>query len=338
MNLKRRTYTNPVHSSYFADPFAWRSGSEYYAVGTGSSEASGVGQAPSRIFPLLRSADLVSWRACGGALVPPEWSLGDTFWAPEVAYAEGQWWLYYSVGHADRMHHLRVASSDDPLGPYIDRTALTDPTECPFAIDPHPFRDKDGRWYLFHARDFLDLTDEAGVPARAGTALVVYPLVSMMELSREGRTVARARCDWQRFAANRQIYDRLFDWHTLEGPCVMQRDGRYYCFYSGGCWRTDTYGVDYVVADSVLGPYSDAGVETGPRVLRSVPGKVLGPGHCSIVASPDEMTHYLVYHAWGEDLGSRRMHIDPLVFTSDGPRSTGPTWTEQPLAFHAVSS
>lgn len=327
-------YTNPVHGEYFADPYVWWSGDAYCAVGTGPAEAAGTvgGASGPTVFPLLRSSDLVSWRAAGHALVRPDPSLGDAYWAPEVVQADGRWFLYYSVGHGDARHQLRVAASDDALGPYEDVAALTDPERVPFAIDPHPFRDADGRWYLFHARDFLDRRDERGRVVRAGTALVVHPLLGMTALAPEGRTVARARFDWQRFAADRPMYGRVFDWHTLEGPCVVLRDGRYYCLYSGGCWQTETYGLDYVVAESVLGPYSDEGSEAGPRVLRTVPGKVLGPGHCSVVTGPDGKTAYVVYHAWGPDRGARRMCIDELVFTPEGPRSPGPTWTERKLA------
>jgi hypothetical protein len=148
----------------------WRCGSQFHAIGTGPGEAGGT-VARSRqptIFPLLRSPDLVSWHDAGRALVRPEESLGDTFWAPEVAFADRQWFLYYSVGHSDRLHQLRVATSDEPLGPYRDCAGLTDLAECPFAIDPHPFRDEDGRWYLFHARDFLDGGDRDGVEGIAG--------------------------------------------------------------------------------------------------------------------------------------------------------------------------
>ena len=70
------------------------------------------------------------------------------------------------------------------------------------------------------------------------------------------------------------------------------------------------YGVDYGVADHVLGPYSDEGNESGPRVLRSVPGRLLGPGHNSPVLGPDGQTEYLVYHAWDRDMTMRQMHID----------------------------
>jgi beta-xylosidase len=47
---------------------------------------------------------------------------------------------------------LRVATSDRPEGPYTDTgTPLVECTGNRFAIDAHPFRDVDGRWYLFYA-------------------------------------------------------------------------------------------------------------------------------------------------------------------------------------------
>jgi GH43 family beta-xylosidase len=205
---------------------------------------------------------------------------------------------------------------------------LLDPKSCPFAIDPHPFRDDDGRWYLFYARDFLDT--DGGV--RAGTALVVDRLENMAKLSGEEKVVLRASSDWQRFLDNRLMYGEIFDWHTLEGPCVRKHEGKYYCFYSGGRWETENYGVDYGVADRVMGPYSDAGNENGPRVLRSHPGHVLGPGHNSIVLGPNGQTEYIAYHAWATNMAMRQMWIDQLIWTPDGPRCNGPSWTPQAIA------
>ena len=326
-------YTTPVPPGYFADPYVWQHEGRYHAIGTGPAEAAGsvAGSSGAGVFPLLCSTDLVHWQPAGHALVRPDPALGDTFWAPEIVLAEGRWWLYYSVGHGDRRHQLRVAASDRPLGPYTDCAQLTDPDQVPFAIDPHPFRDHDGRWYLFHARDYLEPMDDAGQPVRCGTALAVQPLHSMTQLEdRPALTVARARCDWQRFAAERTMYGRRFDWHTLEGPFVVAQDGRYWCLYSGGCWQTPSYGVDYVVAGQVLGPYTDEGAPA-PRVIRSVPGHVLGPGHCSVVTAPDGASRYLVYHAWDAAQTARRMCIDPLELTAAGPRSRGPSWTPQPL-------
>jgi beta-xylosidase len=322
---------NPVWPGYLADPFVWTDGHEYYAIGTGRAEAAGDTDAGARVFPLLRSPDLLSWTSAGHALERPAAALGTTFWAPEVVRSDATWFLYYSVGFEDRYHHLRVARSAAPLGPYVDCGALTDPQRVPFAIDPHPFRDVDGRWYLFHARDFLDDVDDRGRSVRPGTALVVHGLTGMTRLDDEGRTVARARFDWQRFGADRAMYGGRYDWHTLEGPFVVREAGRYWCLYSGGCWQTDTYGVDYVVADSVLGPWSDSGAERGPRLLRTVPGRVLGPGHCSVVGDADGGPRWLAYHAWNANQDARRLCIDPVTFTRAGPVSRGPTWTPQPV-------
>jgi GH43 family beta-xylosidase len=127
------------------------------------------------------------------------------------------------------------------------------------------------------------------------------------------------------------MYNGVYDWHTLEGPCVRKHEGRYYCFYSGGRWETEDYGVDYGIADRITGPYSDAGNENGPRVLRTIPDRVFGPGHNSIVVGPDGETEYVVYHAWGSDRSARRMCLDKLIWTPEGPRCNGPTWTPQTL-------
>jgi beta-xylosidase len=300
----------PVHDGYFADPFVWRHAGAYWAIGTGPADGERL------VFPLLRSDDFVSWRPHGRALPRPDPALGDTFWAPEVAWHDGAFHLYYSAGFADARHHLRVATSVDPAGPYRDAGALTDPAVCPFAIDPHPFRDADGTWWLFHARDFLD----AAGGIRAGTALVVQRLDGMTRLAGDPVVVLRARHDWQRFLADRPMYGRRFDWHTLEGPAVRRRDGRYWCFYSGGRWDGDGYGVDCAVADHVLGPYSDAGADAGPRVLRTVPGRLVGPGHNSVVVGPEGASEYLAYHAWDGAMQTRRMFLERLVWTADGPR------------------
>lgn len=320
------TPRNPVYPAYFADPFVWRHEGVYYAVGTGVIEArSDVPHAAEAlteegkpgVFLILKSEDLVSWTPVASALETLHPDFGNAYWAPEVAFAGGRFWMYYSVGREDKAHHIRVASSERPDGPYRDTGALiTNPFVCPFAIDASPFQDNDGQWYLFYARDFLD--SEGG--AKPGTALVVDRLVDMTLLAGEERVVARARWPWQRFLSDRVMYGTRYDWHTLEGPCVRKRDGRYWCLYSSGRWENETYGVDYVVADNVFGPYENTSNEGGARVLRTVPGEMLGPGHNCIASGPDGRTDYIVYHAWDPAMTARRMFIDPLQWTADGPR------------------
>lgn len=331
-------WKNPVYPYYFADPFVFKHQGRYYAVGTGPiSESPAAGEQDFTTYqvdgkemaiPLLISDDLVHWKLHGGALLVPGCAKGAVFWAPEVAYASGRFWLYYSFATQGLNHELHVAVSDTPTGPYLDVGPLLHASDdCPFAIDAHAFQDADGQWYLFYARDFLDTLGRS----RAGTGVVVDRLIDMKKLAGEHRTVIRAEHDWQRFKANREMYGGIYDWHTIEGPCVRHHGGKYYCFYSGGCYQEAGYGVDYGVADHVLGPYMDTGTPDGARVLRTIPGKVIGPGHHSIVKGPDDETDFLVYHAWDPQMTGRRMHIDPLEWTPEGPRSRGPTSTEQQL-------
>lgn len=308
------TYVNPVYRGYFADPFVLKVDADYYAYGTGSV-------IDSRAFQVLASTDLVNWRSCGAALelfwVPPE---ARDAWAPEVVRGDdGTFYMYYSLGNGDKNHRIRVARADRPEGPFHDSGRVLTEHE-PFAIDPHPFRDADGTWYLFYARDFLD-------GERVGTAIAVDRLTDMVTLEGNWRTVVRASADWQIFLANRSIYDAVYDWYAVEGPFVRKKNGRYYCFYSGGAWEQPNYGVSYAVADSPLGPYDDRGAE--PSILKSVPDRVIGPGHNSVVEGPDG-DDYIVYHAWDPGRSARSMCIDRLRWSTDGPLASGPTFTPQP--------
>jgi beta-xylosidase len=321
----RLTYTNPVWPAYFADPFVLRFHGDYYAYGTGATreprEASGA-----CVFAVLRSHDLVRWERLGAALIPPPNHANNTFWAPEVAEHAARFYLYYSTAPVgrDELHRLHVATADHPWGPFHD-TGLVLPEDEGFCIDADPFRDpRDGRWYLFFAKDFFE--------ERTGTGLAVVPLsADMLRATEPSRPVLRANADWQIYERNRALYGRQWTaWHTVEGPCVVAHEGRYYCFYSGGNWQTHAYGVSYAVADHPLGPWQHT-VETGPVVLRQREGEVLGPGHNSHAFAPDGRTEVLVYHAWDIARTARRMCIDRLVWTSDGPRCIGPSTTEQVL-------
>lgn len=309
-------YSQPVYDRYFADPFVWLYEGQYYAIGTGNTQLKTADGVPG-VFQVLTSPNLLHWTPLSAALeqLPPEF--GHTYWAPEVAWAEGRFWLYYSVGWDDRGHSIRVASSTRPDGPYRDSgVALTTPFTCPFAIDASPFQDENGDWFLFYARDFLD--QSGGF--RAGTGIVVDRLVGMTALAGKERVVTRAQFDWQLFLGNRIMYGNRYDWHTVEGPCVKKRMGRYWCFFSTGRWENETYGVDWAVSDGIAGPWKFDGVDTGPRLLRSTPGLIVGPGHNSVVTGPDGDTDYIVYHAWDPGMTSRRMFVHPLRWMPDGPR------------------
>lgn len=307
-----RTYRNPVYPATFADPFVLRHEDWFYAYGTNERVESGWA------FEVLRSRDLVHWSSLGRSLPVQEGSARD-HWAPEVAIADGRFWMYYSVGDEDRDHHLRVAVADQPAGPFEDLGIDLTPDER-FAIDAHPFRDADGGWWLFYAHDVLEGT-------RPGTSLAVDRLITMDRLAGDPVTILRATGDWQRFRRDRPMYGGVYDWHTLEGPFVVRRQGRLWCTYSGGAWTGAGYGVSYAVADHPLGPWTEP--VAGPSLLRSRPGVVEGPGHSSIVVGADGQD-YLVYHAWDRDHTARRMSVDVLRWGPDGPATEAPTVEPRP--------
>jgi arabinan endo-1,5-alpha-L-arabinosidase len=307
------TYRNPVWSGYLADPFILKAGADYYAYGTGSDVGNGR-QHDGRVFPVLHSRDLANWKHLGGALVPLEDSARAPYWAPEVAERDGIFYLYYAFDM-----RLRVATARHPAGPFVDSGRDLFPNE-PFSIDASPFKDpKDGKWYLYFAKDFFD--------ERVGTGTAVVPLDDdMMTPLAPATVVVRASSDWHIYQRNRDWLGRRWEaWHTVEGPFVVEHHGRYYCLYSGGCWETSDYGVSFAVADHPLGPWRDEWSREGPAVLKGIPQKVLGPGHNSVIEGPDGESLFVVYHAWDTARTARRMCIDPLLFTADGPRCDGPS-------------
>jgi beta-xylosidase len=310
----RGTYTNPVFQGYFADPFVLRDDGVYYAYGT-DPDNDGDG-----VFEVLRSDDLVSWTSLGYALPRIDDPDAQDYWAPEVARRDGHFFLYYSAGIEDTRHRIRVAVADRPEGPFEDAGRVLTADE-PFAIDPHPFLDDDGRWYLYYAHDILE-------GDRPGTSIAVDVLLDPFTLAGDPRPVVRASADWQLFQRQRAIYGGVYDWYTLEGPTVRKHAGRYWCLYSGGAWTDATYGVSFAVADSPLGPFREERVDM-PALLRTIPGVVVGPGHNSVVEGPDG-DDWIVYHAWDPAMTARRLCIDRLGWTATGPRTTGPTFTPQP--------
>jgi len=265
---------------------------------------------------LLRSRDFLTWHFAGNALRPDPASAITL--APETPTATAS--STSTTGGARGYGIISVATSD-PLGPYQDVGPLLDPSDCPFAIDPHPFRDEDGQWYLFYARDFLD--SEAGV--RTGTALMVDRLQSMTKLAGKGKSSC-ARSNWQRFQANRSMYGGIMI-GTLRRS---QRPPTCRPLLLLLQWRpleTENYGVDGV-ADSVLGP-TDAGNEAGPRAAIH---SWLCSGSRSQLCYSRTGSSDRVYclPCLGTNMEVADV-LDRLIWMADGPRCSGPTWTPQTI-------
>jgi len=306
------TYQNPVYTESFPDPFVLRHAGEYYAYATGHDEG---------VFRILHSADLVNWTPKGHAMPLPA-SPAMHYWAPEVTYSEGKFYLYYSVGNEILME-LRVAISDSPEGPFEDAGVTL--TTQDFAIDPHVFVDRDGTKWMFYATDFLDHT-------HIGTGTVIDKMISWTKLAGKPRPVTRAKFDWQVYDPARQEKGGV-RWHTVEGPAVFERKGVYYEMFSGGNWQNTSYGVSFAVTEDLNSSDEWEQHADGHSVLpiiRTSP-EVVGPGHNSIVRGPNGRELYCVYHRWTD--AGRVMAIDRMDVVGRTIYVLGATNTPQPAPF-----
>jgi beta-xylosidase len=313
-------YKNPVYPHEFADPFVLKTDGEYWGYSTGLQPDGGA-------FGVFHSPDLVHWERVGSAIQPLPGG-HPCYWAPEVVES-GEWrtesrlpgyLMYYSVGNEETMA-IRVAGSDKPQGPFEDLGVTL--TKEPFAIDPHVFVDDDGSGYLFYATDFLTHT-------HIGTGTVVDRMIDPLHLEGKPEPVTRARYEWQVYDPKRESKGGV-KWHTVEGPFVLKHNGKYYQMFSGGNWQNLTYGVSYAVSDTIKPGHEWKQHADGAQVLpilRTLPGKVIGPGHNSVVVGPDDKTLYCVYHSWHD--GKRVLCIDRLKFVGDELIVHGPTTEEQP--------
>ena len=244
------------------------------------------------------------------------------YWAPEVTYYNGRFFMYYSVGNEVRMQ-IRVALADHPAGPFVDSGRRL--TTEDFAIDPHVFEDADGSRYLFYATDFLTHT-------HIGTGTVMDRMIDPFTLAGNARPVTRARYDWQVYDPARAEKGGV-RWHTVEGPFVLKRKKLYYEMFSGGNWKNTTYGVSYAVTDDVNTQDEWAQASDGEKILpilRTIPGEVIGPGHNSVVRGPDNQQLFCVYHRWAEDSSDRVLAIDPQDWAGTRMIILGPSTAPQP--------
>lgn len=306
-----QAYLNPVYPRSFPDPFVLKFRGEYYAYCTDFWR-------DQTVFGILRSRDLIHWTEIGGAMEKLD-NDSPFYWAPEVTYANGKFYLYYSVGNETLME-LRVAVSDSPEGGFVDSGVKL--TNEDFAIDAHVFFDEDNQKYLFYATDFLQ-------HSHIGTGTVVDRMLDFFRLEQRPHAVTRARYDWQVYDPARKEKGGV-RWHTVEGAFVLKRKGIYYEMFSGGNWQNITYGVSFAVTDDIRRDaewtqFSD-GEKTLP-ILRTIPEQVVGPGHNSVVRGANNRELFCVYHCWTEH--GRVLSIDRMDFAGKRIFIKGATVTPQ---------
>ncbi|MFZ6014494.1 MAG: family 43 glycosylhydrolase, partial [Bacteroidota bacterium] len=72
--------------------------------------------------------------------------VGRQLWAPDAAFSNGKYYLYFPAKDKKDVFRIGVAVSDSPGGPF---KAEPQPIEGSYSIDPAVFKDTDGKYYMY---------------------------------------------------------------------------------------------------------------------------------------------------------------------------------------------
>jgi xylan 1,4-beta-xylosidase len=284
---RRSTYENPALAGDYPDPSVIRVGADYWAVATSSEWA------PE--FPIFVSSDLVNWRVVGAVFQKrPAWSVGN-YWAPEIAYDRGKYFVYYVGRRSGGPLCVAVATSNRPAGPYQDHG----PMICQDAgsIDPLPVTDERGVRYLLWKEDGNSRQEPTPIWAQQLSA-------DGTKLVGEKRELIRNDAPWEA--------------QLVEGPFVQRRGNWFYMFYSGNacCTRECNYAMGVARSRSLLGPWEK--YKNNPILKGNETWKC--PGHGSVVADQRGRL-FMFYHAYSTKHSvyvGREALLDEVTWNADG--------------------
>jgi beta-xylosidase len=277
---------NPLFEG--ADPDILFANNKYwiYPTGTGEGQEAYV----------YSSSDLQSWQKQGPvfALKNAKWIESDRtkkhyLWAPGILQSRNKFYYYYSVGPQNPTpSRIGVAVSSQPDGPFIDSGKALITGDPKFeAIDAMVFRDPKTKKHFLYCG------------GSAGCKLKVFELNNDLISIKQEIPVQTPR-------------------DFTEGPFVHYHNGIYYLSYSTGRWNDDSYHVSYSTSSSPIGPWKFEGI-----IVRS-DNRHAGPGHHSVIKTPNTNNWYIVYHRWNAAKADKKMPnersiaIDKLEFLPDG--------------------
>jgi beta-xylosidase len=303
----------PVLRENFPDAFVMPEGNgSFIAYATNDGEN----------LPMVVSRDLVTWssvrdsagKKVDGMPTLAQWVKPGFTWAPEVMKVGAKYLLYYTANHrAEDKQCLGVAVSDSSRGPFVDTSA--EPMVCQFdlggSIDANPFRDKDGKLYLYWKAD----GNRIGKRSRLWGA----------ELTPDGMKLADTPEDIG------LTDEDEWEQRVIEAPTMLRVPEGYAMLYSGGYFgwndnqRLSPYAMNWARCSGPLGPCTDAG---SAPILSSYtrPGKegcLSGPGHQSVFRAQGGT--FISFHGWSTTSGCRKadgkrfLYVAPFGWENGAP-------------------
>lgn len=303
--IKAQTAEMRVH-----DPVMIRQNGTYYLFSTGPGIA------------VWSSPDMKNWEREKPVFeTPPQWAVdaipgykGHT-WAPDIAYHNGAYYLYYSVSafgkntSAIGLATNKTLNPQDPAFQWVDRGKVIQSVpgrDLWNAIDPNLILDDKGQpWLTFGSfwggMKLFKLNKDLNKPAEP----------------QEWYTLARRARDWN-------TADTLAGPAAIEAPFIFKKGDYYYLFVSYDyCCRgvNSTYKIVVGRSRELQGPYLD---RKGGSMLEGQATQLLegnkdwyGVGHNSVYTF--DGTDYLVFHGYSAaEEGKPRLRIEKLRWDADG--------------------
>ena len=300
---------SPVH-----DPVIAREGDRYYVFSTG------LGKGPGRLIASRSSPDLARWAASEPVFEQiPAWAQrtipgATNLWAPDIAFVNGRWRLYYSVstfGSNRSAIGLATSPTLDPEAPNYGwrdegMVLMSTGTDDFNAIDPAFIQDRDGRHWLalgsfWSGLKLFALDPRTGKPADPKAR----PHAIVRRPAPAGAPAA------------------------VEAPFIIDHGGWYWLLASYDYCCKGVNSTYYTVvgrSKSITGPYrgrdGSSMLEGGGTIfLRAdLPEKqrFRGPGHPGAFRDRDGTWH-VVYHAYDrENKGAPTLRIAPIRWDAEG--------------------
>jgi arabinan endo-1,5-alpha-L-arabinosidase len=287
------------------DPCIIREGDFYYVFSTGPG------------ILIRRSKDLIHWEFIGRVFAEdvPAWAKQEIpasrgLWAPDIAYFEGRYHLYYSVSTFGKNRSIIGVATNKTLDP---------------AAPDYRWEDEGKVIESFPTDDYNAIDSNVAFDGRKPVALTFGSYWTGIKLVMLDPTTGKPVSG----APIRPIARRPPPC-AEEAPFIIQRGRDYYLFLSfDACCRgvNSTYNIRVGRSRSVEGPYVDrdgkALLEGGGTLLSATQGRYIGPGHCAVLR--DGKHYLLVNHFYDrEDGGVPTLQVRPFEWDREGWPVAGP--------------
>jgi GH43 family beta-xylosidase len=308
-------FTNPIVPAAAPDPsVVYHEGFYYYARNIGNAR---IGVAKVKRLQDIGVAPMVAVFTA-----PAGQAYSRDFWAPELKYTNGRWYIYFAaVADTNSPHYMFALQSDsqNAQGSYTFKGQVTDAASADrYAFDGTTLQKNDGTLYFIWSGEHT--------PADPQQCLFIAPMSDPVTISGTRVEISCATYDWEKVV-------RALN----EGPEVIIRNNTINLVYSASASWAYGYKLGLLTNRDGQVLNSASWVKRDTPIFQANPdAQVYGPGHNSFTTSPDGKEDWLVYHAYPDASGgwpNRSTRAQPFSWNADDTPNLGvPVASGVPIA------